>query len=181
MITQERLVASAKLPGRWWRRGRDDGLVERCQKHRQHRADDVGTSVEANDGRGAIGGASLSSMTSVGMRDSSSAISAGNVSASAGWQLCRSNLFISGVISACTAQRRDGIVLRINIWSTNRTLGSRLHAVGASHDHIVTNYVIAARKISSFGRFFGRARTGSSAGHCTIYDPRGRHRGSHPA
>src|SRR6202140_4171558 len=54
----------------------------------------VRTSLWVSGGFGAIGGASLISMTLAGMRDRSPATDSGNVCWSAGGRLCRSNLFM---------------------------------------------------------------------------------------
>src|SRR6202050_3635187 len=54
----------------------------------------VRTSLGVSGARGAIGGASLMSMTSPGISESSRAISSGNTRCSAGCWLCRSYLFM---------------------------------------------------------------------------------------
>ena len=69
----------------------------------------VRTSSELSGTGGAIDGASSTLMTSLGRRDSSSAISSGNVWVSAE-SLCRSNLFIS-IGRRDAVQYREGIVL----------------------------------------------------------------------
>src|SRR5258705_3449250 len=67
----------------------------------------VRTSSGLKGAGGAIGGASLTSMTSVVMRDSSLPISSGNVVWSAGSQPCRWCLFMSDVILFCAAQAAE--------------------------------------------------------------------------
>jgi hypothetical protein len=69
----------------------------------------VRTSSEVSGTGGAMDGASSTLMTSLGRRDSSSAMSSGNAWMSAEL-LCRSNLFIS-IGSRGAAQRREGFVL----------------------------------------------------------------------
>jgi hypothetical protein len=76
----------------------------------------------------------------------------------------------------CAAQHRDGIVLLAAIYAANPSPGRRLrawvHPAAASSQ----SRDRAAQKSpekqpqenQAFGRFFSRARFGSSAGHCTM-------------
>jgi hypothetical protein len=96
----------------------------------------VRTSSGLSGAGGASGGASLSSITSLGRWDSSSAISSGNVDWSAGKRLCRSYLFIWGVMLLRGRVPRGNHSLRRNLCS-NSLLRQAPQRMGASHGDVL--------------------------------------------
>src|SRR6476659_2799427 len=71
----------------------------------------VRTSLWVSGAFGAIGGASLILMTSAGICGRSPAMASGNVWGSAGWRLCRSNLFMRTYAEWLARRRPRGIAV----------------------------------------------------------------------
>src|SRR6202012_6034878 len=103
----------------------------------------VRTSFCVSGARGASGGASLRSSTSVGIWESSLASSSDHIWWSAGCRLCRPNLFISGVIYG-EPQRARGMVLLPCIYAAKPHCGSGLRAWVHPAEHN-RNYVTSAQ------------------------------------
>ena len=155
-------------------RGRDDGLVERGQEHRQHQAHQDGADLALGQRRRRRERRRIADIDDLGrdVRQLARRCRRAMSSWSAGSRLCRSNLFMSDVIFLLRdAKPRDGIA----ICAAHLERQIRPRGSGCAHGCIPRghhrNRVIDQLRSEfrqAFGRFFSRARFGNSAGHCTM-------------